>query len=127
MKLTITYIKRLSYLATAIFLTMASMVSCISDMDDEMNLEHFGSGATPEGERLPSPETRHVAIVYSMGYNDLVYALKDDIDDICKGEYLPTDKRNDNMLLVFNHSSASSNNFTTKTSPVLIVTWPERQ
>ena len=80
-----------------------------------------GNGSTSRtenDERTAQTETRRILLLYSLGVNNLRNSLLDDIDDLTSS-WLPGMNRQENMLLVFSHSGASSTNYATPSKPVL--------
>lgn len=65
----------------------------------------------------------HVAILYSVGYNDLSGSLKSDIEDLGEG-FLPG-RCDDKALLVVAHHSVTSGDFTTPVDPCIIRMYKE--
>ena len=61
---------------------------------------------------------KRLLLLYSAGFNSLSAYLKDDIESLCGG-YVPSSDANDDVLLVFSRLSASGNDFSTPTKPVL--------
>lgn len=68
--------------------------------------------------RVPTPEKRHVMILYSAGFNSLSDYLKSDIKDLQKG-WIPGTARNANILLVYSHFPTQKNSYSTPNSPTL--------
>ena len=109
---------RLSYgFLTAALLLLALVVSCRKDdyrtgnMDDQPR--HSTTG------RVQEPFNRRVMLLYSAGYNNLSGYLRDDIDDLSNGDFIPGNHIGDNVLLVFSRQPAYSGNYTTPTAPAL--------
>jgi len=87
-----------------IFVLLASMVLCMSSCNEELDFDRSQKFKHDEYiDRQQYTEVRHVMLLYSCGFNDLCSALLSDIDDLEEG-YLPGISRNDNVLLVYNHS-----------------------
>jgi len=87
--------------------------------------EKFGFGdettqrSVPTTPRKISEETRRALIVFSDGYNSLSSYLKEDISDLKEG-YFPPEGRDHNLLFLVSSLTASSDDYKTKTSPVII-------
>lgn len=75
--------------------------------------------------RVAMPESRNVLILYSAGYNSLSSWLQDDIKDLLQG-WLPGPNRNDNILLVYSHSTVRGGNYSTPNPPTLTRIWQEQ-
>lgn len=104
-------------------LALATMVIGCSKHNDLFNDD--SSGVSLAGQRESSSsrevttETRRVLIMYSAGYNNLTYALNEDINDIANA-YVPTGGRTSNVLLVISRLAQTSTNFSSPTPPVLM-------
>lgn len=103
-------------LLTAALLLLVLGVSCRKDdyRTGNMDDEHRSSTAG----RLPDPIRRRVMILYSAGYNSLSNYLKEDIEDLSEGDFVPNEY-GDNILLVFSRQPVSRGNYTTPTAPAL--------
>lgn len=64
-------------------------------------------------------ENRKVLLLYSAGFNSLRNYLLDDIKDLKQG-WLPENKCNDDILLVYTHTPERSGTYSQKKSPYLI-------
>lgn len=86
------------------------------------------AGGQPESHpaRVPSESSRKVLLIYSAGYNSLRSYLKEDIQDIWKG-YIPGSRLQDDVLLVFSHLNAGSQDYTTPTERVLFRLTKDRE
>ena len=93
-----------------------SCVSSLHKQDFQHNVS-FGNEADVTV-RVVSDETRKVLVLYSSGFNSLSSYLQQDIDDL-KGGYIPNNRRNDDVLLVYSHFPSKSGAYSTKNSPVL--------
>lgn len=97
--------------------TVLAAASC-AKVDPEFRIDdkvHVREGGT----RAPTAETRHVMLLYSAGFNSLSSYLTDDIENLRDNGYIPTGRRNDNVLLVFSHHLKRNLDYATKMSPVL--------
>ena len=65
------------------------------------------------------PERRNVMIVYAAGFNSLSNDIYKNIEDLKKG-YLPSNHRDDNVLLVFSKLADASKDYRKQSTPVLI-------
>lgn len=110
MKILKSHIKILS-----VALIMAYAVSCSIHDDHTIMPDPFYPRS--EATRLTNEESRSVFIMYSMGFNNLSGALLADIDDVFNGN-LPSHYRNDDVILVFSHSTRGS--YSTENAPVLM-------
>ena len=100
-----------------VLLSAASATSCL-DTDADFNPYPETGLKEQVCTRLPEAAGRKVFVVMSLGYNNLSSLLTSDINELIKSE-LPGGLWNDNVLLVFQHKTASSHDYTTKTSPTL--------
>ena len=92
------------YLAAAAALTFTSAGCCKVNRPDECIVDE---------------ESRKVLLLYSAGYNSLRNYLLNDIKDLKQG-WLPGNGCNDDILLVYTHTTQSYNVFNKPTSPYLI-------
>ncbi|MBE6232539.1 MAG: hypothetical protein E7117_09290 [Bacteroidales bacterium] len=104
---------RLSSFLAAMF-AIAFAFSC-SIPDDHMIIPARYDNR-PQTERQAKEDTRSVFILYSLGFNNLSGALKDDINDVFEGT-LPSHFRGDDAILVFSHNTKGS--YSTPNPPVL--------
>lgn len=109
---------RLPYrLLTAALLLLSLGVSCrkeefrTGDMDDQRRSSTAG--------RVQETRSRRVMLLYSAGYNSISTYLRDDIEDLASGDFLPGNRVTDNILLVFSRQPAAAGNYTTPTAPAL--------
>lgn len=72
----------------------------------------------PEAGRDISTDTRKVLLLYSAGFNSISSYLKEDIEDLSKG-WVPRQRRNEDVILVYSHQPSSRGQYSKKTSPVL--------
>ena len=92
-------------LAAAAFTLLLVLVSCRKDED-------FRTGHDSEYNENPAPSrqadpiSRKVLVVYSAGYNSLSEYLREDIEDLCEGDYIPNFRANAPVLLVFSRHNA---------------------
>lgn len=93
----------ISLAAAALTLLPLLLVSCRKDED-------FRTGHDSEYNENPAPGrradpiTRKVLLVYSAGYNSLSGYLRDDIQDLLEGDFIPGYRANDPVLLVFSRN-----------------------
>ena len=86
---------------------------------------HGDDFITPEGganipsDRVTMNETRNVLLIYSAGFNSLSSYLADDFKDLKSG-YVPGDKRNDDVILVYLHLPDTRGKYSSASSPVLL-------
>lgn len=73
----------------------------------------------PDNGCVVDEENRKVLLLYSAGHNSLRSYLLDDIKDLKQG-WLPGDGCNDDILLVYTHTSARSGSYDTPSTPYLI-------
>ena len=107
------------YIALLFIFSASVLDSCVSSLH-EQNFNHdvtAGNGADVS-DRVVSQETRRVLVLYSAGFNSLSSFLLEDIEDLKKG-YLPNDRRNDDILLVYSHVPTKSGIYSVNNSPVL--------
>lgn len=104
-------------LLSAALLLLTLGVSCrkeefrTGDMDDQRRSSTAG--------RVTEPIHRRVMLLYSAGYNSLSGYLRDDIEDLSNGDFVPGNKVGDNILLVFSRFPVHGGNYTTPTAPAL--------
>lgn len=102
---------------TAALLLLTLGVSCrkeefrTGDQDDQPRNSFAG--------RVQEPRNRRVMLLYSAGYNSLSGYLRDDIDDLTNGDFIPGKHVGDNVLLVFSRLPVYGGNYTTPTAPAL--------
>ena len=103
-------------LLTAAILLLILGVSCRKDDYQTGNMDDQHRSSTAG--RLPDPVHRRVMLLYSAGYNSLSSYLKDDIEDLSEGDFVPKEF-GDNILLVFSRQPVYRGNYTTPTAPAL--------
>ena len=109
---------RLPYrLLTAALLLLVLGVSCRKDDYRTGNMDDQPRSSTAG--RVEDPVSRRVMLLYSAGYNSLSGYLRDDIDDLSKGDFIPGNHVGDNVLLVFSRQPVYAGNYTTPTAPAL--------
>ena len=74
---------------------------------------------TPKDDCVVDEASRKVLLLYSAGYNSLRSYLLDDIKDMKQG-WLPGDKCNDDILLVYTHTPEHNGAYNKPTTPYLI-------
>lgn len=124
------HVKHLNILiSSAMIALMSCFASCSPDWNDELmpmtpseeNQEIPGSGDNEGGnstDRGTNRDTRKVLLLYSAGFNSLSSYLKEDIEEL-SGGWLPSQRRADDLLLVYSHLPVSKGEYSVKTSPVL--------
>lgn len=105
--------KTVSLLAAAI-----AAMSCITQWEDSTRFGNMPDGK-PDAGRVPTQETRKVLLLYSAGYNSLRPYLIQNMEDLKKG-WLPGNRRNEDVLLVYSHLPVSTGNYNVPSSPVLM-------
>lgn len=112
--------KIIAYIYRVLCLTMliAALAAC-SDVHGDGFVHSGNNGGSRDEHRVVTDETRKVLLLYSAGYNSLSSFLKEDIADLRSG-YLPGQKRNDDIMLVYSHTTSKSGNYSVRTSPVLM-------
>ena len=109
---------RLSYpLLTAALLLLVFGVSCRKDDFRTGNMDDQPRSSTAG--RVQEPINRRVLLLYSAGYNSLSGYLRDDIEDLAAGDFVPGNHIGDNILLVFSRLPIYSGNYTTPKAPAL--------
>ena len=109
---------RLAYrYLTAALLLLVIGVSCRKDDFRTGNMDDSPRSSTAG--RVPQPVNRRVMLLYSAGYNSLSGYLRDDINDLSQGDFLPGNHIGDNVLLVFSRQPVYAGNYTTPTAPAL--------
>lgn len=93
--------------------------SCAPDWGADVKFGNMPGERPGHGGRVPSSETRKVLILYSAGFNSISGYLNQNFEDLQKG-WLPAGRRNDDVILVYSHSTKSSGNYSSRNSPVLI-------
>lgn len=101
----------------------ALLFGCSKHNDIFEDMSGGGSNGSSPRETTPTrsvtEETRRVLIMYSAGYNNLTYALEQDLNDIANA-YVPTGYKDSNVLLVISRLAKSSYDFTTPSAPILV-------
>lgn len=92
------------YLAAATALLFTAVGCCKINRPDECIVDE---------------ESRKVLLLYSAGYNSLRNYLLDDINDLKQG-WLPGNGCNDDILLIYTHTTEANNLYNKPTSPYLI-------
>lgn len=98
--------------------TALLLAACSKDSIHGDGFRTAGENIAEAGDRTPTPEQRHVLLLYSAGYNSLRDYLVEDMNDLQQG-WLPGSSRNDNILLVYSHLPVKKNAYSTDTSPTL--------
>lgn len=106
-----TYIKILTKI-TAVLAIAAAMTGC----------DWF----CPDDECKVDEEGRKVLLLYSAGCNSLKSYLLDDIKDLKQG-WLPGDGCNDDILLVYTHTTSKNGNYNQPSTPYLIRLYKDRE
>ncbi|MBR1706671.1 MAG: hypothetical protein IJ721_07800 [Bacteroidales bacterium] len=104
-----------------IYLFLAGiLLTAVSCTKDDFAL-HPQRGGFTEGEPLPARgvtrETRKVLLLYSAGFNSLHSYLDQNLEELSTG-FIPGKGRNDDVLLVFSHTTAGG--YGVPTAPVLV-------
>lgn len=103
-------------LAAAIF----TLAACVNVYHEDFHVSRH----SPELDRSESaqvkdtPNIRRVFILFSFGFNNLSYDLKEDIEDIIAGG-IPEYGFEENVLLVLSQNTSKGYNYTTPSAPVL--------
>ena len=103
-------------------LAMALAAACEPSFDFNLEFYHDGVSAgrvETLGGRDVSDETRNVLLLYSAGFNSISDYLKEDIQDLMKGD-LPSDSRMKDVLLVYSHLPVRKNAYSEPNPPVLM-------
>lgn len=111
--------KNLFHIVLCCVLAVFLSESCTPvEWDEEFNT---GSGITNgnSGDRNPNEDRRKVLLLYSAGYNSLRTYLLEDIEDLKSG-WLPRDYPNQDVVLVYSHTTAIRGAYGTPTTPYLI-------
>ena len=95
--------------------TALLLAACSKDSIHGDGFRTAGENIAEAGDRTPTPEQRHVLLLYSAGYNSLRDYLVEDMNDLQQG-WLPGSSRNDNILLVYSHLPVKKNAYSTDTS-----------
>ena len=106
------------FIRIAFCLLIAALAAACNDYGLTIHTDGAARGGGTR-ERTVSEETRHVMLYYVAGYNDLRNYLASDTQDLLRSEWLPGDRRSDNVILVFSKLSVTPSNFTTPVQPVL--------
>lgn len=103
-------------------LAMVSLAACEPSFDFNSEFYHDGISAgrgETLGGRDVSNETRNVLLLYSAGFNSISDYLKEDIQDLMKGD-LPSDSRMNDVLLVYSHLPVRRSAYSEPNPPVLM-------
>ena len=103
----------------ALGIASALLLSCAPDWGYDTKFGNMPSDRPGHGDRVPSPETRKVLLLYSAGFNSISGYLNINFEDLKKG-WLPDNRRSEDVLLVYSHSTLSPGNYSTPSSPVLM-------
>ena len=103
----------------ALGIASALLLSCAPDWGYDTKFGNMPSDRPGHGNRVPSPETRKVLLLYSAGFNSISGYLNINFEDLKKG-WLPDNRRSEDVLLVYSHSTLSPGNYSTPSSPVLM-------
>lgn len=106
------------YRVICVLALTAGFSSCSDIHGDGFQHSDNSSGSRDE-HRVVADESRKVLLLYSAGFNSLSSFLKEDIADLKSG-YLPGSRRNDDVMLVYSHTTSKSGNYSVKTSPILM-------
>lgn len=98
--------------------TALLLAACSKDSIHGDGFRTAGENIAEAGDRTPTPEQRHVLLLYSAGYNSISGYLSEDIQDLTKG-WIPGSARQDNILLIYSHQPSIKNNYSTRTEPTL--------
>ena len=103
-------------------MVMLMLAACEPSFDFHSEFYHdgisSGRGDDLDGRDL-NEETRNVLLLYSAGFNSLSDYLKEDIQDLMKGD-LPSDSRMKDVLLVYSHLPVRKNAYSEPNPPVLM-------
>lgn len=111
------FFKDMMFKGAAAFVLALAFISC-SDLHGDDFIPSTGNG-NPHPDRIEVNETRNVLLLYSAGFNSLSSYLAGDFNDLKKG-YVPGERRNDDVLLVYMHVPESRGKYTKASSPVLM-------
>ena len=121
-------IKRIHILLSAFALIAMAAVSCVPDWTEEMtpgiSVSHTHDRV--DADREVNEDMRRVLLLYSAGCNSISTYLKEDIEDLCQG-WLPSDRRPENVLLVYSHLPKSRGQYNTPSRPVLFRLYSDKE
>jgi hypothetical protein len=103
-------------------LAMVFLAACEPSFDFNSEFYHDGSSAgrvETLGGREVSDEARNVLLLYSAGFNSISDYLKEDIQDLMKGN-IPSGSRMKDVLLVYSHLPVRKNAYSEPNPPVLM-------
>ena len=110
------------YRISVTILVMLLLSACEPSFDFHSEFYHdgisSGRGDDLDGREL-NEETRNVLLLYSAGFNSISDYLKEDIQDLMKGD-LPSDSRMRDVLLVYSHLPSRKNAYSEPNPPVLM-------
>jgi len=104
--------------AAALMLLALLVVSCRKD-EDYRTGHDSAYDENPLRPRRSDPITRKVLLVYSAGFNSLSGYLREDIQDLCEGSFIPGNRVSAPVLLVFSRQPVASGQYGTPTAPAL--------
>ena len=110
------------YRISAVIVAIGLLAACEPSFDFHLEFYHDGisSGRGEDlGGREMNEETRNVLLLYSAGYNSISNFLKEDIQDLMKGN-IPSSSRMKDVLLVYSHLPVRKSSYSVPTSPVLM-------
>ena len=98
---------------------VAVLASCSKESIHGDGFIHVANKTRPKVAIVATPATRSVLILYSAGYNTLSSYLTSDIADLMKG-WIPGSQKEENILLIYSHTTATSGDYQTESEPTLI-------
>lgn len=107
---------------SAAIVAMLMLAACEPSFDFHSEFYHdgisSGRGDDLDGRDL-NEETRNVLLLYSAGFNSISDYLKEDIQDLMKGN-IPSSSRMKDVLLVYSHLPVRKNAYSEPNPPVLM-------
>ena len=110
------------YRISAVIVAIGLLAACEPSFDFHSEFYHDGisSGRGEDlGGREMNEETRNVLLLYSACYNSISTFLKEDIQDLMKGN-IPSSSRMKDVLLVYSHLPVRKNAYSEPNPPVLM-------
>ncbi len=114
------FLKKHCLSAAVMVATLITSVACSDLYEENFSVNTYHPELTrPENTTLTdTPNTRRVFILFSFGYNNLSYDLKEDIEDVIASG-VPEYGFDENVVLVLSQNTTKGSNYSTPAAPVL--------
>ena len=114
------FLKKHCLSAAVMVATLITSAACSDLYEENFSVNTYHPELTrPENITLTdTPNTRRVFILFSFGYNNLSYDLKEDIEDVIASG-VPEYGFDENVVLVLSQNTTKGSNYSTPAAPVL--------